>query len=454
MTRFLYTIPLVMIFDRPSRRRAPFAVAVLCAACSSSITGTAPDRTPVVDEVSPREGPYGTTITVSGRNLAGMQAYGRSPSGEEVEFPLAPNGGSKDAGTGEISFRVAFPAEGEMTLSGGDRELPLGAFTPTWSPGRPLAAAGSRVLAVTAFGTETLVALERDGALVFALFGGAEPREIPVVPAPSAVARVALSGGPPAQAIVVTDGGTLHHVAFDGTAATSSPYQAPVGSVLGIGVDAQGPLVVAQREQTIVRMRDASSALADDGDAIAIPPTTSRVTMQVSGDGTVVYAWGTNVSGGFDDTAKFSMAGLAPGATSWSPTVSIGSLDDVVASLDSSVENGIVQISYCATDTGIGETPEELCGSTLTIDGKSELSLPSSSPVVRFDNGRISYAYCKGDLLAFRAGVTPDQVSAGTSDETALFPCQPDEVVGIATGEGGARLVVDVDGKLYVAHRR
>jgi len=428
---------------------------------------------PTVREVGPREGSYGTTLTAAGDNLGGARITARSPTGDEIELPLvdpaapAASSGSSgssrgaDAGSAPITslrFRYAFPAEGEMTMTSPGGALPLGAFLPSWTPGRPATAEGAVVLGAGALGADTAVLSSSAGGLAFTVFGQGEPRRIPVPgSSPGVVTGSALRvAGALLEAAIVGDG-RASRVTFDGTTARSEPYVTS-GTVLGVGVDEIGLVVVVSTpEGTLVRLRGEPSAPTPQGAAVTVPPSVAarKGVLAVSGNGTVVHAYAGDGGNFLDDVASYSMAALAPGADAFSTPRSLGSLDDTFKSLRAETRGGVVEIHYCATDSGFFQSTKEVCGSARTVDGQTRLelgSVASGDGALVSAAGRTSHARCgEGDMLL----VQSDTATQSGVAEPTLFPCHGQSVSALVFSDSGTRVVVeDRRGRLWVARRR
>jgi hypothetical protein len=437
------------------------ALSFVSAACT--IPGDADDQdkddSPLVSEVAPREGDYGTSLTVRGERLTGATVSARAPDGEVVQIVGAKKSPSKSKGSPQpalaieepLTFRFPFPAEGEMTLTAAGKDVSLGAFMPKTSPGRPAPfPEGSRVHGASVLGDATVAFVETGGRAGFLVFGPGEPRFVAVEPALGTIESAAIRRDEARIDVVVRSGEDVVAVAFDGNVATATKYAPPsAGSVLGAGVDAIGIVVVVETSEGIVRMRGEAPTLTADGPAVAVPAYTSKYKARaVSADGTVVFAWSGSGGNVLDETARFSMQGLASTATAWGPGTSIGSLDDTATSLTASVEGGVVHLNYCAVDSGFFQSTETHCAATKTVDGTTKLELPSSQAAVAIEPGRIGYARCgqEGYVVIGAVGETPHE------EMKALYPCHG--VQPTVASVDGARLVVQRNGKLWAPRTR
>ena len=428
--------------------RALAVAAVWCVACTSSTD----DGSPVIDDVSPREGDYGTAVTVTGRNLTGASVYAKSPDGERVTLFAPSKSPSRSSAQGPILFPFAFPAEGEMTLTVPAGEVSLGSFTPRWTPGRsmPLEDDGDRVLGAVALGGDTAVLMLTAEGVGFRVFGAGEPRVVAVEPRVATATYAAVrTDGAKVEALVASDSGKIALVEFDGTTARATPYTPIEGSVLGIGSDASGFIVVANHASNIVRMRGAPPKLAIQGSEVPFPSTQGmgKTAMAVSGTGAVIFAWSGSGGSVLDETASFSTKGLGPTDGAFGAGKHLDSLDDTVQSLDAKVSGGVVRVSYCARDTNLFESPKTLCAETATLDGKATLKLGSVSTTgdgsVWVADGKIEHARCEGGVIVI-----------GAAQERALAPCGGPSVRAAVATPVGVRLVVEHDKRLYVARRR
>lgn len=451
---------------------------VVLATTSACVTQAIGDQEPppTVADVTPRQGEYGALLTVHGEHLERSTVMGRAPDGTPVTLarPLAPpagaksdgstkggesNGGAGDGAPPLLTFRFPFPAEGEMTLTGPHADIPLGAFTPAWTPGAPASLDGQRVLGTTMLGSDTVVLLDGPRGVELMVFGASAPRAVAVTPPMREVTRTFLrTNAGKVEALLATDDGRLSLVVFDGTAAKAASYDAVAGSVLGLGVDATGFVVVTRSDGDLVRLRGAPPALVPVGAPVPVPASLAakKGVLAVAGDGTVVHAW-SGAGGNFlDDIATFSMAGLAPGADDFTPGTPIGSLDDTFKSIAVEVRGGLVRLSYCAVDSGFFQSTKTVCSSATTVDGRRRVelegSVASGDGASTFAAGELTYASCEGeDVMAVRSVLGDGPVSAG---ERTLYPCHALKVHGIARGDTGTRLVVERDGKLWAARRR
>ena len=76
---------------------------------------------------------------------------------KESAKKAAPASKAQASSDGPLTFRVPFPAEGEMTLTASGKNVSLGAFVPATSPGRPASfPAGSRVHGASVLGAATV----------------------------------------------------------------------------------------------------------------------------------------------------------------------------------------------------------------------------------------------------------------------------------------------------------
>ena len=452
------TVPIVMKYSLSARRLPVCALALSFVSLACTLPGTPvsddEDDGPSVSDVTPREGDYGTTVTVVGERLSGATVHARAPDGELVDIVGAkksmPTSKKSPSTEGPLTFRFPFPAEGEMTLTVGGRDVSLGAFVPATSPGRPAPfPAGSRIHGASVLGDATVALVETGGRAGFLVFGPGEPRFVAIEPALAIIDSPTMRRDGARIEVVVRSEQDLVHVAFDGEVATATKYDPPNdGIVLGVGADAIGIVVVVETGEGIVRMRGQAPTLSADGPAVAVPTQSSKHKARaVSGDGTVVIAWSGSGGNILDETATFSMRGLASTATEWGPGVKIGSLDDKATSLTASVEGGVVHLNYCAVDSGFFQSTETHCGSTTTLDGNTKLTVPSSRALA-VEPGRIGYARCgqEGYLVIGAVGEAPSE------EVKALYPCETLQPT-VASVEG-ARLVVERNGKLWAPRAR
>jgi hypothetical protein len=434
------------------------ALSIGSAACTlpgAAVDDNDDDDGPSVSEVTPREGDYGTTLTVAGERLNGATVSARAPDGEVVEIVGAKKAKSTSKAPapmeGPLTFRFPFPAEGEMTLTAANKSVSLGAFVPATSPGRPAPfPAGSRVRGASVLGDATVALVETSGRAGFLVFGPGDPRFVAIEPALATIESAAIRPDGARIDVVVRSEQDLVRVAFDGNTATATKYDSPTsGSVLGVGVDAIGIVVVVETAEGIVRMRGEAPALTADGPVVAIPTHTSKYKARaVSGDGSVVIAWSGSGGTFLDETARFSMRGLASTATAWGPGTSIGSLDDTATSLSASVEGGVVHLNYCAVDSGFFESTKTHCASTMTLDGNAKLAVPSSPATLAIEPGRIGYARCgqEDHLVIGAVGEAPRE------EVKALYPCGAGQATVASVDR--SRLVVERNGKLWAPRTR
>jgi hypothetical protein len=342
-----------------------------------------------------------------------------------------------------------------MTLSGPGGEISLGSFTPSFTPGRPLAIEeGSTVLGAAVLGADTGVLVKRASSLAFVVFGAGEPRVVEVTGGPSTADRAWVRETNGAIEALVEDGGAPVLITFDGTDASAAPYAALDGSYLGAGVDDAGFVIVVHAGGGIVRYRGAPDAPEADGPGVSLPTTGSNAKLAVSGDGTVVRAWSSDAGNALDDMVRFNMAGLGPREHAFGSGVSLGSLDDVFKSLEMSVTSGVVTISFCATDSGVLAKTETPCGTSATVDGRAKLSI-ANAQALAYAAGRVTAASCHNGGIVLGGGSPATELALDTTT-TALYPCggPGGEVQALVTDPGGTRLVVTREGKLYVARRR
>jgi hypothetical protein len=432
-----------------TRRRTPlYVLSFMMAACGTGFGGE--DDAPRVDDVTPRQGDYGTTVTVTGRNLEGASIAARAPDGESIEvFKTPPKSTSTKAPPlGPIAFRFPFPADGEMTLRLGARDIALGSFTPSLTPGLPATfEQGSRVLGAAIIGDATVAFAETPARVGFYVFAAGEPLFVPVEPQLTQIQSVAVRTDGDRMEALVEANGELHRVTFDGTATRATKYDSPAGSVLGIGADARGFVVVVQTAEGISRMRGEPPLLVADGAAVALPSSSKFQAMAVSADGTVIRAWAGSGGSFLDTTASFSMSGLAPDATAWGPSVNLAVLDDDATSLSAAVQGGVVVFSYCAIDTGFFESRKTHCGSSFTVDGRTELSSSGSDTAIEIESGRVTFAKCgqEGNVILETEGTA-------SSESVPLYPCTG--VRAFARSSAGPRLLVERSGKLWAPRKR
>lgn len=479
---------------RLSRKAAILVPLLAVAACVTHVAGddgSEGEDAFVVRGTSPNAGAYGTSVTVDGHRLSGAKVTAKAADGEVVTMlESTANTPRKDAGAAanddRLTFRFAFPAEGEMTLDGPNGPTSIGVFTPTWSAGLPTKRPGATVLGAASFGASVVVFVGGAAEAGFLVFeGAAEPRLVPIEPAiegasqaivldaaPTPVVPAANDGGgdggdggtadagassdPAVVALVTAGDGTLRHVRFDGTRAVATAYESLGGTYLGAGKDNEGIVVVTRTtDDKIDRYRAAGGALSKVGPSVPLPAASAKNVVRVAGNGNVVMAWGVNAGSTFDDKAAFYMSGLVAGATEFSAGRRVGYLDDVVQSLDADATGGVVSLSFCARDTDtFSTTARTVCGSAATVDGKTELDVPQGSLAGpggrRIDGDTMTMATCAD-------GIVLGQGTAGNvvmEKAAVVWPCAGVEVVAMARTSRGIALVLQRAGKLYVARPR
>jgi hypothetical protein len=454
------------------------ALAMLVAACTSTATGGGtsggPEPAPVVTGASPAAGDYGDTITVTGQHVlrTDVGAYAKTPDGDRVELVTTPNPAAipqHDPKTNQdipipesapLTFVFPFPAEGAMTLVAPQGEQPIGSFLPSFTPGHGYALDGARVLGAATLGKETAVLLGGLGGASFVVFGDGEPREVKVVggPAvPDARAAIHVNDAGTIEALL-TDAGDVYGLTFDGTKLTATKYDAIAGTLLGIGADDEGLVIVRVLNGNIERLRGAAPTATVAGPPVPMPSTNNGA-YEIAVDGSFVYAWGEHGGDVFDDKAVFSMKRLAADAPDFAPSIELERLDDDFKSISAAQSaNGFITFDYCALDTDPFASSKNVCSSSTTFDGRSKLDGVGSdgiarmppSILARLPGGTTLQGDCDGTHLDVRT-LAPD----GTSSSAApTLSCSGVSLDALVVGDGGLRVVAEAQQKLWVAKKR
>lgn len=422
---------------REARRPATLMALLLALGCGngggvrggSGGSGGSPPGPPVVDELSPSDGPWGSVVTILGTDLGSTSSSAAlriGASGAELVLTPddAPQGAIESWTENHVSFRVPFPAEGSVTLETSLGSAQAGEFTPTWAAG-PNRAAGPA--------TEVIASLAPEEGVLVVLLASGELLEIgdaiveKSVTAPEADLETA--------ALYVSTSGEVEAVAFSKAtplelihlAADASGLSAVPTGITGAWQEAliSGGYAWLRDETGWSRASPKSGAWTIDVGPIGDPaPSGGLRAAAATSDGALHVVWNVETGDLFDDLEAPFMASVPAGGSDFGGAKQAGnSLDDYLTVLELEGRGAGMRLYWCGSDVDpVLGTPRESACDTLYVSSGGTSVEPKfkeddQSRFV-FTESLVGAAFCGADGAL---ELTTDTLAE--SGEPAIWPC-------------------------------
>jgi IPT/TIG domain len=429
-----------------------------------------PHGPPVVTDMSPLSGPYGTEIRITGTDLgSSARADVTLTLGTAGEPVLTPT--SMEVSTWsetQIRFRIPFPVVGEIVVTTPEGTDVAGEFTPTWNPGPALdSVPQAGLLAALASGPGRMAAVLNTGPPRFVEFDGETWQSTPISTTGllATAIRLYLDENDALAAFTLTNEGPPRIAALDPTAdfaSTSTGIETAVEYAVTGG--REGAAVWFRTATEWQRAAPTGGTWMVDRGPFGDSKTASpHHTAAATSDGALVVGWAQDTGNAIDDLgAVFTM--MVPPAMDMFGAASKASVDvdDYITGLSFAERGSGVVGTYCGSDLDpFGITGSEfLCWAFLRAGNGGHIPRTvRESEFLRytFDAGAAGVAYCSSTLGVRVVSTLPSaQLSADDFDpapgETVAWPC--DRIVAAEVdAEGETLLLIEHDGKLYSPRR-
>lgn len=406
---------------------------------------------PTVDRFTPSTGPWGTAVTIDGRDLGDASRSASLSVG--ASLTLTPDADEVERWTEtQVVFRVPFPHEGLVALETDEGSVDAGNFTPSHE------VAGTLDIAVDT-DVLTSVSLE-NGSIALAL--GGDPLGIAVFDGEAWSETELPSEGvrPETLRLHADSAGELAAFALDtasppeliGFEKTGDDWQAvPTGVLVSertlVAGGADGASAWFSSTDGWQRARPADDVWQVDKGPIADPYASSMLpTAGATSDGALWVARARDTGSTFNDKGAPFMRQLAPDDTTFGSEFQMGNdLDDYLTSIAVVDRGRAVVVEYCGSDENLLGGPDEYECLTAGVveDATAFRNIGAESNTVR-------HAFTS----ATRHSLTCNSSSGSQIDgETWAWPCLSVEALEI--DPGGASVPVFRDaGQLLVLRRR
>lgn len=453
-------------------------------------TGARAPVSAVVDSFSPEEGPYGTIVTIRGRNLQTTELSDlRISINEQDRVVFGPDATNVLAWEDDtIRFRYPFPADGPMHVDQNTfPRVDVGTFVATWMPGKRHVLPGTttaitaisdgpgRILAVLDTTPPALVSADgsnwtrqaltfeslradtirlyraSDGIRGFALSTTDPPqilaleRRVGDGGAPLLAQEIPDGGAPgtPDGGVVSSDGGADAGPGPDvdiipGEAFDAIPTGVVVSSTFVLAGGDAGAAVWFQDGAGWRRARPGVGRWVIDKGPIADPnPSASLHTAVATSDGALHVLWAEATGSTFDDTGTPYVQSLPSAASTFGTPAPAGdAVDDFLTTLVAESRGDGFVVRYCGSDVdNFGFSGSEYrCRLVLRrADGQSVQGTWKDDELSRHAISGNTIGGLRCDTAAGQSFV-PDAI-AGSGEKLAIWPCSP--VVAIAVDPDG-----------------
>jgi hypothetical protein len=399
-----------------------------------------PPGPPVIESITPIEGPFGTLITINGAFLGSpARAGAQLRIGVAPAFTIFATGDAfveswtEDA----ISFRYPFPAEGALAIETPQGIANVGDFTSTWR---------SEITANNAPAASVIASISGSPKGISLLFDSDPPVLLELGPEGTVTHQVTLNGavassvrlylaGEVIEAIGVTEGDDPELVHFTNVEGDL------VGALTGIQLDAtetafaggpDGACAWLHRSDGWYRARPVAGDWTLDAGPIADVQTASPDrTVGASSDGSLYVAWSVDAGNWFDDMEAPRLRRLDASGLVWGDTQSAGSsVDDYVTSLEILDKGRGVVVRYCGSDNdpwGVSSTSYRCYDGLHTPAGAFIARVEVDVDLSRhaFSAARAVAGYCDGaDTFRLRTDTDTAPAPDVPIGEAIVYPCQ------------------------------
>jgi hypothetical protein len=423
-----------------------------------------PPGPPVVTDMSPLSGPYGTTIRIRGEDLGSLARDGVSITiGDDDGVVLDPTSAPEIVSwsESEIALRYPFPlSKAELTVSTPEGSAVAGEFSPTWVPGPSLEIPeGVKSLASIAIASSNIAAVLDTGPPTYVEFDGemVETREVSaenlrfetlrLYRGDDGLAGFALSTATDPEIMALDAPGDF----------ASTPTSVEVTGERVLAGGREGASIWFRDGGAWSRARPGAGGWAIDKTGITDPmPSATKHTAGTASDGSLYVAWAEDTGDTLDDRGAAFFRRLTPDATSFLGKTRVGNdVDDSVSSLVLDTRGAGVVARYCGTDVDpLGATSKDvICYGALMPSGVRQTLKESTSLRYAFNGLDPAVAYCSpssGVRLVPDIGTGAKSVAEldQLAGEVVAWPCGT--IVAIEVDQDGEPLVIlEHEGALY-----
>jgi len=409
------------------RARLAASLAVLiCVACGP------PDAE--IGSIKPESGPYGTLVTITGKNLQGVYKQGARILLDTGSSQLVLAGENvKDWTPTRITFRYPYPLPPASILVLTDSgDTTAGSFEPSpgtglWTPFLP----GDTLRGVATTATAVCYLVDGPSGPRLHLDDGQHVKSFDLFPTGWHVShawlRATATGVFEGVAVVkdpVATGEELYELQWDVDVPLLVPTGIAVnGSHFGANVDFKGLYAWLQPDGgSIARVRKGASGWAVDSPTVSLPTGMQAPSLAVGGDGTVWVAFGRDATLWPDTMAVMRVARLPPGAQAFEEEQVAGRFDDYVKStgmIGGTGEQAVVD--YCWEDVDpFGITRDTFCARKVRgVGGTWADAGDLAGRSLAFGPTGLAAAWCNDDKELM---VAPNAL-ASLEGEVASYPC-------------------------------
>lgn len=406
---------------------------------------------PMVERFTPSTGPWGTAVTIEGRNLGDASRPASLAVGARLS--LTPDADEVQVWSEtQVVFRVPFPHEGLVTLETDEGSVDAGSFTPSHEVAGAIDIAGDTDLlaSVSLENGSIAVALSGDPIGVAVFDGEAwSEAELPSAAIRTETLRLYADSAGELAAFALDTASPPELIAFS---TTQDEWQAsPTGVLVSertlVAGGADGASVWFWSSEGWQRARPAEGVWQVDKGPVADPYASSRLpTAGATSDGALWVVRARDTGSTFNDKGAPFMRQLAPDATAFGNEFQMGNdLDDYLTSI-SVVDHGRgLLVEYCGSD-------ENLLGGP---DDYECLTAGVVEDATAFRNiGAESSTLLHAFTSATRHSLSCDSGSGNQVDgEVWAWPCLSAETLEIDPA-GASVPVFRHDGQLLVLRRR
>lgn len=394
---------------------------------------------PVVDSITPLQGPYGTLVAVRGAFLGNSERVVQLRIGSAPAFTIQPDDKSfvESWSEDQISFRYPFPAAGEISIETPQGVAVAGDFLSSWL---------SIASATNAPAASVIASISTSPQTVTLLFDSSPPTLLDLGPEGAVSHEVTLGGAVPSSVRLYLAGEAVEAV---GVTAGDAPELVHlrniegdlVGDATGIALNAtetalaggpDGACAWLHRADGWWRARPIGGEWSiDAGPRPDVQSTSPDRAVGAASDGSLYIAWSVDQTFLFDDMEAPRMRRLDTSSLEWGDTEGAGSnVDDYITSLEILDKGRGVVVRYCGSDTdpwGLSGTAYHCYDGLHTPAGASisRVSVDVTASRHAFSAARAVAGYCD-DADSFRLRTDTDTASEPNAPigEALVYPCQ------------------------------
>lgn len=346
---------------------------------------------PTVLRFTPSTGPWGTAVTIDGRDLGSAGRRANLSVGTSAE--LTPDSAEVERWTEtQVVFRVPFPHEGAVTLETDEGSVDAGTFTPSHAIVGAVEVAGDTDVLASVSLADGAIALALSGdPLQLLVFDGAawQSAELPSEGIRPETLRLHADSAGELAAFALDTASPPELVAF---AATSDGWQASPSGVLTseralVAGGPDGAAVWFSNSDGWHRARPVDDVWQVDKGPITDPYASSTLPRAgATSDGALWVVRARDTGSTFNDKGAPFMRQLAPDATSFGSEFRMGNdLDDYLTSIAVFDHGRGLVIEYCGSDENLlgGPADYECLTAGVVANATAFRSIGAESNTVR-----------------------------------------------------------------------